>query len=96
MSKRVDINYCPMCGRKLIGGEAEEPITLSKFLSMYDGSCAISVIRESGEQLCAVQELGEIKHDLWYEECESSIVTAFKIVPDDYEDGSVVLLISVK
>ncbi len=94
--KRVDINYCPFCGRKIIGGEAEEPMTLEKYLSMYDGSCAISVIRETGEQLCAVQELSEIKHDLWYEECKSSVVTAFKIIPDDYEDNAVVLLITVK
>ena len=96
LNKQIDINYCPFCGRKIIGGEAEEPMMLEKYLSMYDGSCAISVIRENGEQLCAVQELGEIKHDLWYEECKSSVVTAFKIVPDDYGDNNVVLLITVK
>ena len=69
---------------------------LERFLGMYDGSCAISVIRESGEQLCAVQELGEIKRDLWFEECKSSLVTSYKIIPDDYEENAVVLLFTVK
>ena len=93
LTEHININYCPMCGRELI--EGEEPMTLERFLGMYDGSCLISVMR-GAEQLCAVQELAEIKRDLWYEECRSSIVTTFKIVSDDYEKGSVILLITVK
>ena len=41
LTEHININYCPMCGRELI--EGEEPMTLERFLGMYDGSCLISV-----------------------------------------------------
>ena len=70
-------------------------MTLEKFLGMYDGNCAISVVR-GNEQLCTVQVLEEIKHDEWYEDCKASEVQSFKIIPDDFEENAVVLLINVK
>lgn len=98
LSERVSISYCPVCGRKITGGAVErhEAVILESFLEMYDGNIDISVVTEDGEQLCAVQEIDGIKHDLWYEESKHRLVTSFKMVPDNIEDENVILLITVK
>lgn len=93
LTKKIPIKYCPFCGRELLS--REEIMTLERFIGTYDGNCSISVIR-GDKQLCAIQALEEIEHDEWYLDCKASEVINFKIVPDDYEENAVVLLISVK
>ncbi len=93
LNMKIPIKYCPFCGRELFS--REDIMTLEKFFRMYVGNCAISVIR-GDEQLCAVQALDEVEGDEWYDESKASEVTSFKIVPDEFEEDGVVMLITVK